>query len=149
MKPSSENPNANHTTQRCRCLAGARFPATMREDSSWYPYGQEPRGRNPYYRFLVWVNRSTLSKRLYRFLWLIVVGGFVLEFVFLQTFYSSPTRGVLCVCVCLCEFSEKKFHGGVRLRFSIGYPWLRKFWSKTTYPWLRTISWFWARSYVI
>ena len=38
--------------------------------------------------------------------------------------------------------------GGVRLRFSIGYPWLRKFWLKT-YPWLRRISWLWAHSYVI
>ena len=45
-------------------------------------------------------------------------------------------------------YSEKNFDGGVRLRFLIGYPWLRKFWSKT-YPWLRTISWFWAHSHVI
>ena len=44
--------------------------------------------------------------------------------------------------------TPKFFYGGVRLRFSIGYPWLRKFWSKT-YPWLRTICWFWAHSYVI
>ena len=32
--------------------------------------------------------------------------------------------------------------------FSIGYPWLRKIWSKT-YPWLRIISWLWAHSDVI
>ena len=43
---------------------------------------------------------------------------------------------------------RKIFDGVVRLRFSIGYPWLRKFWSKT-YPWLRRISWWWAHSYVI
>ena len=28
---------------------------------------------------------------------------------------------------------RKNFDGGVRLRFSIGYPWLRKIWSKTYY----------------
>ena len=39
--------------------------------------------------------------------------------------------------------TPKKFWRGVRLRFSIGYPWLRKFRSKT-YPWLRRISWSWA-----
>ena len=43
---------------------------------------------------------------------------------------------------------KKNFDGGVRLRFSIGYPWLRKFWSKT-YPWLKRISWSWAHFYMI
>ena len=43
---------------------------------------------------------------------------------------------------------RKFFDGGVRLRFSIGYPWLRKFWPKT-YPWLRSISWSWAHFYMI
>ena len=43
---------------------------------------------------------------------------------------------------------RKIFDGGVWLRFSIGYPWLRKFWSKT-YPWLRSISWSWAHFYMI
>ena len=52
--------------------------------------------------------------------------------------YQLKIRGVL----------EKNFVGGVQLRFSVGYPWLRKIWSKT-YPWLRTISWSWAHSYVI
>ena len=42
----------------------------------------------------------------------------------------------------------KKLTGGVRLRFSIGYPWLRKFRSKTC-PWLRRISWSWAHFYMI
>ena len=37
---------------------------------------------------------------------------------------------------------------GVRLPFSIGYPWLRKIWSKT-YLWLRTISLLRAHSYMI
>ena len=91
----------------------------MREDSSWYPYGQEPRGRNPYYRFLVWVNRSTLSKRLSRFLWLIVIGGFVqakkgkkwLKKIWVCLSSNSlliPDRGVCvcCVCgVCVCVCS--------------------------------------------
>ena len=43
---------------------------------------------------------------------------------------------------------KKNFDGGVRLRFLIGYPWLRKFWSKT-YPWLKRISWSWAHFYMI
>ena len=43
---------------------------------------------------------------------------------------------------------RKIFDGGVQLRFSIGYPWLRKIWSKT-HPWLRRISWLWAHSGVI
>ena len=38
--------------------------------------------------------------------------------------------------------------GVVRLRFSIGYPWLRKFWSET-YPWRRRIPWSWAHFYMI
>ena len=44
--------------------------------------------------------------------------------------------------------TPKFFDGDVRLRFSIGYPWLKKFWSKT-YHWLRIISWSWAQFYMI
>ena len=59
--------------------------------------------------------------------------------------------------VCSCDVyllksreggTPKIFWRGVWLRFSIGYPWLRKFCSKR-YPWLGSISWSWAHFYMI
>ena len=60
----------------------------------------------------------------------------------------TPGRGASILCLFWRTIESlggvlRKFWRGVRLRFSIVYPWLMKFWSKT-YHWLMSISWSWA-----